>query len=156
MLFKNSNPTTMVKLFALIIIALSFTACEKEDPIPTITQLKVCNSAPSGSVLCSSNQSTFEMTSPTFYASAVFSNITKDTPVSFKLYGKNVAGEWMEVFSQEFRPSEAGTFDDEDIFDLSTNFTKGATQLWPAAQYKIEARIEAAEGALSTVNFSVQ
>lgn len=152
--FKSS----ILNGFALCLtLAIAFSACKKDDVLdPSISQLKVCNEAPADEILCASNVSSFETTDPAFYASAKFSDITKETEVTFTLSGKETDGSWTSLGSETFRPSQQGSFDDETNFDLSVNFTRPTTTNWIVGEYKIDTKVEVENGPTAEVKFEVQ
>jgi len=152
---KNSVLNSLILFFALSVVISS---CTKEDPVlnPRISQLKVCDSAPADKILCANDKGTFAPADPAFYTSAKFEDITKDTDVKFTLSGKDTDGNWVELSTITFKPSQQGTFTDESSFDLSTNFTKEASQSWPVGDYKIDTNIEVTDGPSSSKEFDVQ
>jgi len=152
--FKKSILNAFVICLALSVVVSS---CKKDDVLePRISQLKVCDAAPADEILCDNNKSTFAPEDPAFYASAKFDDITKDTDVTFTLSAKDNDGNWVELTTLTFKPSEQGTFDDETTFDLSTNFTKSPTQNWPVTDYKVDTKIEVEDGPSSSKEFDVQ
>lgn len=151
---KNSLLNGLVFCLAISVV---FSACKK-DPVlePRISQLKVCDAAPADEILCASDKSTFAPADPAFYASAKFDGITKDTEVTFTLFAKDNDGNWTNLTGLTFKPSDQGTFTDENTFDLSTNFTKNPSEMWPVTDYRVETTIEVTDGPTTTKEFSVQ
>jgi|GEM_PF-3897849 len=154
---KFLNSSILNSLVLCLVLSIAVSSCKKDDVLePRISQLKICDAAPADEILCASDKSVFAPSDPAFYASAKFEGITKDTEVTFTMYGKDSDGNWVVMTFLTFKPSDQGTFDDETAFDLSTNFTKSATQAWPVSDYKIEAQIEVADGPSAENEFSVQ
>jgi len=154
-IFKKSILNTLILCLALSVVVSS---CKKDDdPLePRISQLSVCNEPPADEILCASNVSTFAPTDPAVYASAKFDDITKDTDVTFTLFGVDTDGDWEELSTFTFKPSELGTFEDETSFDLSTNFTRNQSQNWQVNDYKVEAKVEVDNGPTASKEFDVQ
>ncbi len=144
-------------LILSLVLSVVFSACKK-DPVldPRISDLKVCDAAPTDEVLCASHKGTFAPEDDAFYASAKFIDISKDTDVTFSLLGKDSDGNWEMIADLTFKPSQQGTFEDETSFDLSTNFTKNATAMWTVTDYKVETKIELTDGPTASKEFDVQ
>ena len=155
-LFGKTNCSPKLCMMIVLFFALSFTACEKEPKTPTIAQIKVCNEALIGNVLCDSSVSTFDVDEPKVYVSAVFSNIDQNTLIKFTLFGQDSNGNWINILETSTTPGDQGSFDDDETtFRMNAHFTKNPTIEWVKATYMVEAEIDGEDGVTDSIEFDV-
>lgn len=149
---KKFSPALGLLIFSVFI--LIFPSCCKDDN-PEISELKLCDSPPSGEIECEGDKSTFTPTDPTIAISSFLDGVSPENNVTFSLYFDN-DGELALIGEEILNLGNASGEDSGCKFRAGKTFSLPANFTWNQGDWQIDVSVDTDTPVSQTKRFKIE